>query len=166
MAAPVADAPGGEEKKAKGGSKKLVIGAVLLAALGGGGYWWKGRQLEPEAEASAKKKHEVPASARGLVTFDPFVANLADEGGRRFLRATVQLVVANADVAKEMAESPVMMMQARSVVLDLLTQQVADALVTSEGKAELRKAIAERLAEALGEIEIVDVLFSDFVVQF
>jgi len=166
MAAPVADAPGGEEKKAKGGSKKLVIGAVLLAALGGGGYWWKGRQLEPEAEASATKKHEVPASARGLVTFDPFVANLADQGGRRFVRATVQLVVANAEVAKEMAESPVMLMQARSVVLDLLTQQVADALVTSEGKAALRKAIAEQLAEALGEIEIVDVLFSDFVVQF
>jgi flagellar FliL protein len=165
MAAPVAEAPAGDEKKAKGGSKKLIIGAVLLAALGGAGYWWKGRQLEPAAEATAKK-HDVPPSARGLVTFDPFVANGADEGGRRFVRATVQLVVANAEVAKEMAESPVMMMQARSVVLDLLTQQVADALVTSEGKAALRKAIAERVAEALHEIEIVDVLFSDFVVQF
>lgn len=165
MAAPVSD-PSGAEKPAKRGPNKLVIGAVLLAVLGGGLYWWKGRQLEPEAEASAKKKHDVPPSARGLVTFDPFVANLADEGGRRFVRATVQLVVANAEVAKEMEESPVMLMQARSVVLDLLTQQVADRLVTPEGKAELRKAIAERVAESLEEIEVVDVLFSDFVVQF
>jgi flagellar basal body-associated protein FliL len=44
--------------------------------------------------------------------------------------------------------------------------QLADTLVTPEGKVTLRQTIAERVAEALHEIEVVDVLFSDFVVQF
>ena len=169
MAAPVAAAapPAAEAPVAKSGgkSKLIVIGGVVLALAGGGGYWWKTHQAAA-APAESAAPPEVPASKRGLVTFDPFVANLADEGGRRFVRATVQLVVANAEVAKEIDESKVMLMQARAVILDELTQQVADGLVTPEGKAALRKAIAERVAESLHEIEVVDVLFSDFVVQF
>lgn len=170
MAAPVAaaapaaaDAPAA---KSGGKTRLLVIGGVVLALAGGGGYWWKTRQAAAAESAGAAAKPEVPPSKRGLVTFEPFVANLADEGGRRFVRATVQLVVENAEVAKEIEESKVMLMQARAAILDELTQQVADGLVTPEGKAALRKAIAERVAESLHEIEVVDVLFSDFVVQF
>ena len=65
-----------------------------------------------------------------------------------------------------MTEIPVMSMQARAIILELLSLQLADTLVTPEGKIALRQAIAERVADALHEIEVVDVLFSDFVVQF
>jgi flagellar protein FliL len=149
---------------AKGKSKLLFIGgAVALLAVGGGGlYWWNGRHAaEPAVEAK-----EIPPSARGLVSFEPFVANLADPGGTRFVRTTVQLVVADAAQAAEMTETPVLVMQARAIILELLTTQTADVLVTLEGKAALRKAIAERVHEALHEIEVIDVLLSDFVVQF
>jgi flagellar basal body-associated protein FliL len=74
--------------------------------------------------------------------------------------------VADAAQAAEMTEVPVMAMQARAIILELLSQQLADTLVTPDGKIALRQAIAERVAEALHEIEVVDVLFSDFVVQF
>jgi flagellar FliL protein len=145
------------------GKLPLIAGAVVLLAAGGGGvYWWMGRHpAEPVVEA-----REVPPSARGLVSFEPFVANLADPGGTRFVRATVQLVVADAPQAAEIAETPVLTMQARAIILELLTTQSADALVTLDGKAALRKAIAERVAAALHDVEVVDVLFSDFVVQF
>lgn len=149
---------------AKGrGKLPLIGGAVALLAIGGGGtYWWNGRHVaEPAVEAKA-----IPPSARGLVSFEPFVANLADPGGTRFVRTTVQLVVADVVQATEMAETPVLVMQARAIILELLTTQSADALITLEGKAALRKAIAERVHEALHEIEVIDVLFSDFVVQF
>lgn len=157
-----AAAPAPAKVKGKG-KMPLIAGAVALLAAGGGGmYWWNGRHAaEPVVEAK-----EVPPSARGLVSFEPFVANLADPGGTRFVRATVQLVVADALQATEIAETPVLVMQARAIILELLTTQSADALVTLDGKAALRKAIAERVAAALHEVEVVDVLFSDFVVQF
>lgn len=148
----------------KGKSKlPLVAGAVALLAAGGGGmYWWSGRH----AVAPVVEAREIPLKTRGLVVFEPFVANLADPGGTRFVRTTVQLVVGDAKQAAEMAETPVLVMRARAIVLELLTTQTADVLVTLDGKAALRQAIAERVTEALHEIEVVDVLFSDFVVQF
>jgi flagellar FliL protein len=162
VSAPAA-APADGAKKAGGKNKMFMIGGVVLA-LAGGGYYYKTQAAAHEEEAPAAK--EVSPKERGLVSFDPFVANLADEGGQRFVRVTVQLVVADALQATEMTEIPVMAMQARAIILELLSMQLADTLVTPEGKVALRQAIAERVAEALHEIEVVDVLFSDFVVQF
>ncbi len=158
-APPAADAAA---PKAGGKNKMFMIGGVVVA-LAGGGYYYK-TQAAAHDEAPVEKT--VSPKERGLVSFDPFVANLADEGGRRFVRVTVQLVVGDAAQAAEMAEIPVLAMQARAIVLELLGMQFADALVTPEGKVALRQAIAERVADALHEIEVVDVLFSDFVVQF
>jgi flagellar protein FliL len=155
------------EGAAKGGGKKkpLIIGVAVLA-LAGGGYYYKTQAAHAEEAEAAHEEKAVSPKERGLVSFDPFVANLADEGGRRFVRVTVQLVVGSAEQALEMTETPVLAMQARAIVLELLGMQLADTVVTPEGKVALRQAIAERIAEALHEIEVVDVLFSDFVVQF
>ncbi len=161
MSAPAADAAA---PKAGGKNKMFMIGGVVLA-LAGGGYYYKTKAAAADAEHEPVSK-EVSPKERGLVSFDPFVANLADEGGQRFVRVTVQLVVGDAHMATEMTETPVLSMQARAIILELLATQVADTLVTPEGKVALRQAIAERIAEALHEIEVVDVLFSDFVVQF
>ncbi len=167
MSAPAAEAAAPDIAAGKGGGKKkmlLMVGVAVLVVAGGGYYW-------QATSSSAVEAHEaesmtVSAKERGLVSFEPFVANLADPGGQRFVRATVQLVVGNAQMATEMTETPVLAMQARAIILELLTTQVADTLVTPQGKVALRQAIAERIAEALHEVEVVDVLFSDFVVQF
>ena len=42
----------------------------------------------------------------------------------------------------------------------------ADKTPAKPSKAELKKTIKEHVAEALDEVKIHDVLFSDFVVQF
>ena len=171
MSAPAAPAGEAAAKKGGGKNKLFMIGGVVLALAGGGGYYSKTQAAaHAEVGAEAAPAHEeekgVSPKDRGLVSFDPFVANLADEGGRRFVRVTVQLVVKDALQAAEMEESPVLKMQARAIILELLGMQLADTLVTPPGKVALRQAIAEKVAEALHEIEVVDVLFSDFVVQF
>jgi flagellar basal body-associated protein FliL len=50
-------------------------------------------------------------------------------------------------------------------VLEHLTTLESATLVTPEGKTELKKQIAERTSAVL-HLEIRDVLFTDFVVQF
>ncbi|MEZ5284213.1 MAG: flagellar basal body-associated FliL family protein [Vicinamibacterales bacterium] len=92
--------------------------------------------------------------------------NLADPQVSRFLRISVQLVVKNPEQATEMEESKVAMMQARSAILEELTTQTSEVVVTAEGKAKLREAILEKVGHAVEEFEVVDVLFSDLVVQF
>ena len=148
----------------------LIIGVALIAvAAAGGGAWFfmRGKNTAEAAETTKpeKKKDEKKLSERGLVKMDPFIVNLADEGGKRFLRASIQLVVENAKEAAEFAEKPVLAMGARSAIVNALTTQTAESIGTPEGKEELRSLLKEKVSEALN-IEIVDVLLSDFVVQY
>lgn len=150
--------------KKKGKSLVLIaiIGIVLLGGGGGGAWWWLHRGAAV-AEAAPK---EPPLEKRGLLTFEPFMVNLADEGGTRFLKANIALVVEDAATAKELEEAAVVKSRVRSDILELLTEQQAAALVTPEGKESLKNAIKARTAHALEDKKVIDVLFSEFVVQF
>ena len=149
----------------KKGKLLLILGAVGVLAVGGGAAWWFMRPAPVEA-AEEETTEAHAESGGGVVSFEPFVVNLADEGGGRFLRATVQLVVPDEELAKEITENAVQMVRLRSNLLELLAEQTSDALITAEGKTALKDAIAERAAALLAPHEVSDVLFSDFLVQF
>lgn len=140
--------------------KLLAIGFVLMLAGAGGAWWMLG------GEAAEAAPEEPGLETRGLVTFEPFLVNLADAGGHRFLKATIQLVVESPVEAEHISQTPVIRMAARSAILELLTQQSAEALVTADGKQALKTAIQARVAGPLKGQKVVDVLFSEFVVQF
>jgi flagellar protein FliL len=150
----------------KGGMMKTlllaVVGLLLLVSIGGGAWWWFHRDGDT-VEAAPKAP---PLETRGLLKFEPFMVNLADDGGARFLKATIGLVVEDAATAKKIEESPVVVSRLRSDILELLTEQTAAPLVTPEGKDSLKKAIKARTAETLEDKKVIDVLFSEFVVQF
>lgn len=119
----------------------------------------------------AKKKDDGEHHAR-LMTFEPFVVNLADEGAARFLRTNVQLVISGGAEGGGGHGGPkgpsVEEMRVRSAILELLSSETSDKLTTPAGKDELKAHIQERAEELLetAEIEVEDVLFSDFVIQF
>lgn len=152
-------APAAKKKSKKG----LLIGVVGLLVVGGGGgaYWFTRPTAEAAAEEHAAPEHE----GESVVSFEPFVVNLADGGGTRYLRASVQIVLAGAETGAEVNEDPVKMVRLRSEVLGLLTEQTSDMLMTVEGKDALKQAINARAAESLAPHMVLDVLFSDFIVQ-
>ena len=142
----------------------LVIVLLLLAGGGGGAYWFLFRG-HGEAEA-AEAEPEPPPAPTGIVPLEPFVVNLADPSGTRFVRVTMSLVVADEAIAKEIEEEKVVHARIRSAILELLALKQSSELVTPEGKTELKKAIAESVAHAAHELKVEDVLFSEFIVQF
>jgi flagellar FliL protein len=138
-----------------------LIGVLVGLGGGGGAYWVYASRMAPPAAAKP-----APPPTTGIVPMEPFVVNLADEGGSRFLRVTLSLVVEGEEHAKEIEESDVIRARLRSAILERLTLQKADHLVTPDGKTELKKAIAEQAAHAAHDLKVTDVLFSEFVVQF
>lgn len=168
--------PAGAPAKKKPLVMMIVIALVAAAAAGGGAWFFmrdKGTaeaaveesDSKSESKKGKKKTEDKELAERGLVKMEPFIVNLADEGGKRFLRASIQLVVEDEAEAKEFEEKPVLTMGARSAIVDTLTEQSSEDVGTPEGKSELREALKEHVSEALG-IEVVDVLFSDFVIQY
>ena len=161
-AEPGGDAAGSAPKKG-GALKKLVMIAVAVLVVGGGGaaYWFLGGT---KAEAAADPT--VKIAERGVVPFETFLVNLSDPGGNRFLKVTLSLVVSSAEDAKHIEENASLMSHVRSAILELLTEQQAPALITAPGKQTLKDAITTRAADLLKDQKGLDVLFSEFVVQF
>ena len=134
---------------------------MLLLGGGGAAYWMMaGQPAAGEDAAPAPEEHAGVA-----VPLEPFVVNLADAGGSRFLRVNLSLVV-DEEHALELEENATVKARVRSAILELLAQQTADPLITPDGKAALKKAIGESAAHAVEGMHISDVLFSEFVVQF
>jgi flagellar protein FliL len=151
-------------KKSKKGLFMIVIALIVLGGGGAGAYFF---YLKPQAgQARPAEPQPAPATPTGIVKLEPFVVNLADQGAARFLRCNLSLVVADEELAKELEEKPVELARVRSAILELLAEQHAEQLVTPEGKEALKKTIAERSTHAVHELKVVDVLFSEFVIQF
>jgi flagellar protein FliL len=138
----------------------LVAGVVLLAGLAGAAsiLWPRSGAASPASAVQAAR------TASGIVPLESFLVNLADPQAQRFARVTVRLIVDTKEDAGAIAADPVRQARLRSAVLEILTLQTTDRLVTADGKAELKKAIAERGSGVLGQ-QVRDVLFTDFVVQ-
>src|SRR5262245_42804292 len=147
-------------KTKKGGAMKWLFILALLVVFGGGAAaWWMLGGSTTEAAGAAEPGLET----RGVFAFEPFLVNLADEGGQRFLKATISLVVESAEEARHIEEAPVIVAHVRSAIIEVLTLQKATALVTPEGKSALKQAIKERTSSLVPGKKVLDVLFSEFV---
>ena len=157
---PVVETPPAAPRSGGKFKKIVFITLPLLLILGAGGWWmFGGTQGKVEAQ-------EVRLEETGVVPLETFLVNLSDPGGNRFLKATLQLVVPTEAEAKHITESPTLLGHARSAILELLTEQNAQALVTAEGKQKLKDAVKAHVAKIFGKTKVIDVLFSEFVVQF
>jgi len=139
----------------------LALIFVMLAGGGAAGYWFYAHKGASDKAAPEKEAAPEP----GIVEMEPFVVNLADPGGARFLRVSMRLLTYSEDQAAEIKEDAVAKTKLRGALLELLSMQTAAPLVTPDGKAELKKAIAERAAHAVHDLKVTDVLFVEFVVQ-
>jgi len=149
--------------------KLIVIGVVALVlagGAGGGAWWWMHRAEAAEAKPEANAQPKEDPADSGVLALDPFLVNLADKDSPRFLRATLRLVVQGKKAAAELGEDDVKKVRIRSAILEVLTQQTSDRLVTPEGKTALKKSILDWCSKNLAETKVTDVLFSEFVVQF
>ena len=168
-------AEGAEEAKKKsklvpliGSGVVVIAGAVVALWYLGLGPFAGGPPKHAEATAAVEEAEhgKEPAEKAGkpgnILAFEPFIANLADDGGRRYLKATFQIDFGTADVPPAMqARLP----QIRDLLLTLFTSKTFDDIRSPEGKQELREEIIARINQALDRDAVKAVYFTDFIVQ-
>ena len=170
-----ADAPA-EGAHGGGGKGKLflIIGVVLLLVGGGGAAWFMGfiggHHASTEGEAEAKEEaapaHGGGGGSKGEVgamqPLETFIANLSDEEGKRYLKATLEVEFFDARVPDDFAaRTP----QIRDLLLTPFTSKTFSDVRTPEGKGQLREEIINRMNRALHRDAVKAVYFTEFIVQ-
>ena len=152
-----------EAAPTKGKGKLLLVVVGVLALAGAGGAAWRLGLLSHGAPAQAKEeaKDEKPAVG-ALLPLDPFIANLADEDGKRYLKATLQVEFFALQVPPDFsARIP----QMRDLLLTLFTNKLFTEIRTPQGKALLRDEIINRMNRTLNKDVVKAVYFTEFIVQ-
>jgi flagellar FliL protein len=140
----------------------LFLLLVLLAGMAGGGFVAY-RKFFPTQPPPEEPPAPAPKAAMGPVyPMDPFLVNLADPGRPRFLKVVVQLEL---DADPVSAELDALKPKVRDALLTLLSSKGSADLVTVADKERLRNEILHRLNALLTAGRVVEVYFTEFVVQ-
>ncbi len=154
-------------------SKKLIVilGIVaffMVVGLGAGFFvmWSKITQLSaaPQENVEAEDVEEVDATAQlgPTMALNPFVVNLADSGGNRFLRMSVELELSEEPLRQEITTR---LPQVRNAMLMILPNKRFEDINSSDGKEALREEIITAVNDLLTKGEVKNIYYTEFVIQ-
>ena len=145
----------------KGSSKKFLFLALalLLVAVAGAAGW---HFFSPKAAADG----QAPAPPLSIVHLNNFIVNLADTDRQAYLKVGIDLGVTKAikkddGSGHDLAETP----EIRDAILSVLTTYHSADLLTSEGKARLKRNLIEALRKKVLGLGVRQIYFTDFLVQ-
>lgn len=141
-----------------------VISFVLLSKTMGAGAHAGGEEKNGQEETEAEKMVELLEKS-AVLPLEPFVVNLADADAARYLRIKVSLMVDDKSKLPELAENQALQLKVRDLIIQSLTAKTSQDLINEDGKNKLRHEIQERVAVYFREPKLVDVMFTEFVIQ-
>ncbi|MFZ1984866.1 MAG: flagellar basal body-associated FliL family protein [Desulfatitalea sp.] len=156
-------------------SKKVMImalgGVVLFVGMMGGGFfmmWQKMNASIAQIQSSSSKDDkghaakEEEEAIKPTYKMDTLIVNLADQGGKRYLRITMEFELSGPEVLDEI---PKRLSQLRDTILMILpSKQYAD-ISTTEGKTALRDELIAKINTVLKKGTVTTIFFTEFVVQ-
>ncbi|MCJ7603145.1 MAG: flagellar basal body-associated FliL family protein [Desulfobulbaceae bacterium] len=153
---------GTEEPKKK--SKKIlfiILGAAILL-LGVGGFFAYTQFLAPKAQQVAVNPADMLETVGEIVTLEPFVVNLADPRGNRYVKIKISLELETLEAADRVQKiTP----KLRDIVIMMLTSLSFEEVMTPEGKLRIKDELLERFSIETRPYKVKNIYFSEFVVQ-
>ena len=157
----------------------IIVGLVLVLVLVMGGGMFliytklspaSPKAVVPETEAEVIPEKAKPEDIGAVVSMDTFIVNLADPGGNRYLRVTMDLELvgkpadksAHKTAGDELAKR---MPQIRDAILMILSTKRHADISTTEGKTALREEILSAANGLLASSQISRIYFKEFVIQ-
>lgn len=150
-------------KKKSSASKWIVIGLIAILVLGGGAagtyfFLFKSKQSVDIRKSAEQAKPQAAI----FWPMEPFIVNLIDNDGERYLKVVMQLELSDAPLAEELN---LLKPKIRDNILDLLSSKTYKEMMDPIGKQRLRDEIALRVNGCLTKGKILKVYFTEFVIQ-
>ncbi len=149
--------------------KRVFIGVLVLFSVGAVCAVWNfflaGRFSQKHDQEIANLEKTFPGSntsAAIIHELAPFIVNLLDDGGKRYLKTKMELEVVNDNIKEELVQRTP---QLRDAILLLLTSKSFEDISSPQGKIQLRNELILRINQVLQGGAIRTLYFTEFVVQ-
>ena len=158
-----------------------IIAAMGVGAVAGVAFL---NLSQPGAQAPAEATPAARSAAHGaMLKLPDRVVNLADAGGRRYLKVGVTLEIESKDPkeAKEIAklEGEALLKKEEAIkkqleptfpkINDILTTVLSaktfEQIATSDGKTKVKEELKHEIGTVLTKDNIIEIYFTEFVVQ-
>jgi flagellar basal body-associated protein FliL len=121
----------------------------------------EGEKKHGEKKKGHGKEGEAPESP--YFTFEkPFVVNLADTNGERYLKVDMSFQMSTPDLSEELKTKKVQVMD---LLITILSRKNLEAVSTTVGKNMLKEEIMEKINAQLETGSVTNIYFTEFVVQ-
>ena len=168
-----------EEKKETKDRKFMllfILQAITLIALAGIGAFVflnsqkvaapmnAAQKVQPKTEAKTEAKQDINELKNNEVTcsLDPFIVNLMDEAGRRYLRVKMDLVLSSKSLEDEIKKKTP---EIRDKIIMTLSGKRFNDVASPEGKIRLRNELKENINKLLMNGKVLEIYFTEFVIQ-
>ena len=144
----------------------LIVVAVLI--FSGGDEEAGANPAAPQAQSAANKGSAANPNSNLLIIgpmypLDQFIINLlASGGGKRYLKTSIALELSIAEMQVELDNKRNVL---RDTVITILSSKTFEEVQTAKGKQKLKEELMERLNEFLVDGRIMNIFFTEFVVQ-
>ena len=120
-----------------------------------------GEKKHGEKKKGHGKEGESPDSP--FFSFEkPFVVNLADTNGERYLKVDMSFQMSAPDVSEELQAKKVQVMD---LLITILSRKNLEAVSTTVGKNMLKEEMQEKINAQLETGSLTNIYFTEFVVQ-
>jgi flagellar FliL protein len=162
---------GGAGTESKGSAKNwIIIGVVILVLTGGGYVTWDFLSAErflgrdnPQIGEIEYSTAEAKDKKFGIIyKMEPFIVNLLDRDGKRYLKTTIGFEIENRDIKNELTQHTP---QLRDAILLLLTSKSFEDISKPEGKLLLKNELIARINQILPGAGVRTLYFTEFIVQ-
>ena len=148
----------------------ILVGVLCLLVLGMGGGMFMiytklagmGAPVE-SAEADKNSEKAKPEEPGKMVSLETFIVNLADPGGNRYLRVTMDLEVTGGKPGEDELAKRVPHLR-DAILMILPTKRYAD-ISTTEGKTTMREELTGAINGLLATAKVSRIYFKEFVIQ-
>jgi flagellar FliL protein len=154
-------------KKGKGGL--IIIILVLLLLAGGGAAFYflvlhkppaEESVLDPELPVTAAKPQAEPGP---IVPYSSFLVNLADAGGKRYLKFSLSIELSKHKNFQQEVEHKDA--KIKDIIISIISSKTFEEINSPQGKIALKQEILRRLNTVMTGGKVEDVFFTEFVVQ-
>jgi len=136
----------------------LALPAAAPASSGGGHGDGEAKKQEKKEE---KKEKKVPGKVEnGVITIGPMTVNILSKKGFRFMRLEMIVECVDDPSAERLYKA-----DAREDLIFLLSNKLAEDLLTNSGKMILRKELMDLFTKYAGPDKVKNLYFGEFVFQ-